>query len=122
MASLPESWKLTPKKRADGKLDIVGKDDLGSEYVARTTDTDGVTDHDLAMLALGNRGTSSAKEMVDYCYKQRADYNAAQADSMTDSYMDGAEQVVRAGLHLSESRVGYSRAYARKYDSVFGEN
>lgn len=122
MPSLPESWKLTPKKRVDGRLDLVGKDATGNDYVARTTDTDGVTDHDLKILSIGNRETSTAAEVVQFYQQERENYNKAKADAMTDEYMDGAEKVVRVGLHLSESRVGYSRAYAMKWDSVFGDN
>jgi len=122
MPSLPDGWKLTPKKRDDGRLDIMGKDVVGDEYVARTTEGPGVTERDLQILSIGNRETSTAKEVVNFYQAERENFNKAQAGSMTDSYMDGAEQVVRAGLHLSESRVGYSRAYARKFDSVFGGN
>jgi hypothetical protein len=120
MAALPESWKLKPKKRPDGKLDLIGKDVTGKDYVARTTEEPGVTERDLQILSVGNRETSSAAELVNFYKKEREDYNKRQADSMTDSYMDGAERVVRAGLHLSESRVGYSRSYAQAWERVFG--
>jgi len=120
MAALPESWKLKPKKRSDGKLDLIGKDVTGKDYVARTTEGPGVTERDLQILSVGNRETSSAAELVKFYQKEREDYNKRQADSMTDSYMDGAERVVRAGLHLSESRVGYSRSYAEAWERVYG--
>jgi hypothetical protein len=122
MPSLPDGWKLTPKQRPDGRLDLVGKDALGDEYVARTTEQPGITDRDLQILSIGNRETSTARDVVKFYQAERENYNKAQADSMTDSYMDGAEQVVRAGLHLSESRVGYSRAYAKAWDKAFGGN
>jgi len=121
MPSVPESWKLTQKKRADGRIDLVGKDVTGNDYLARTTDTDGVTDRDLQILAVGNRDTSSAAELVKFYQAERENFNKKQADDMTDSYMEGAEQVVRAGLHLSESRVGYSRSYAQAWERAFGE-
>jgi hypothetical protein len=120
MAALPESWKLKPKKRPDGKLDLIGKDVTGKDYVARTTEGPGVTERDLQILSVGNRETSSAAELVKFYQKEREDYNKRQADSMTDEYMDGAERVVRAGLHLSESRVGYSRSYAQAWERAFG--
>lgn len=122
MPAIPDGWKLKPKKRADGRLDLVGKDALGSEYVARTTEGPGVTERDLQILSVGNRETSTAAEVVKFYQSERENYNKAQADAMTDDYMDGAEQVVRAGLHLSESRVGYSRSYAQAWERVFGEN
>jgi hypothetical protein len=117
---LPDGWGLKQKPRSDGKVDLVGKDDLGREYLARTTEGPGVTDRDLQILAVGNRETSTASDVVKFYQAERENYNKAQADGMTDSYMDAAEQVVRVGLHLSESRVGYSRTYALAFERVFG--
>lgn len=54
---LPQSWGLKTKKRTDGKLDIVGKDDAGAEYRVRTTDGPEVTDHDLSELHDADRET-----------------------------------------------------------------
>jgi phosphoglucomutase len=120
MPSLPDGWKLRQKKRADGKVDIVGKDDAGKEYIARTTEGPGVTERDLQILSVGNRETSTARDVVKFYQAERENYNKAQADAMTDDYMDGAERVVRAGLHLAESRCGYTRAYAMKWEQAFG--
>lgn len=121
MPSLPESWKLKEQKRPDGRLDLVGQDARGSAYLARTTEGPGVTERDLQILSVGNRETSSAAEVVKFYQSERENYNKAQTEAMTDGYMDGAERVVRAGLHLSESRVGYSRSYAQAWERVFGE-
>jgi hypothetical protein len=121
MAALPESWKLKPKKRPDGKLDLIGKDATGKDYVARTTEGPGVTERDLQILSIGNRETSTAAEVVKFYQAERENYNKRQAEEMTDSYMDGAERVVRAGLHLAESRVGYSRSYAEAWERVYGD-
>lgn len=117
MPSLPAGWKLKQKKRADGKVDIIGKDVAGKDYVARTTDTDGVTDRDLQILAVGNRNTSTAADFVKFYQSERENYNKAQADAMLPEYMEAAEKVVSAGLHLSESRIGYSRNYDRAFDA-----
>jgi hypothetical protein len=122
MPSLPDGWGLKQKKRPDGRIDLVGKDARGDEYVARTTEEAGVTERDLQILSVGNRETSTAEDFVNFYKSERENCNKALADSMTDEYMDGAERVVRAGLHLSESRVGYSRAYARAWERVFGGN
>ena len=121
MASLPEGWKLKPKKRADGRLDIVGKDARGEEYVARTTEEAGVTERDLQILSVGNRETSTAREVVKFYENERDTYKRNWEHSMDGEYAEAAEKVVHAGLHLSESRVGYSRAYARAWERVFGE-
>lgn len=122
MASLPESWKLKPKKRSDGRLDIVGKDARGEEYVARTTEEAGVTDRDLQLLSVGNRETSTAREVVKFYENERDMYKKSWEHSMDGEYTEAAEKVVHAGLHISESRVGYSRSYAAAWERVFGDN
>lgn len=106
MAEVPSGWKLVSKKRADGKIDLVGTDATGSEYVARTTEQAGVTERDLEILRVGNRETSSATEFTDFYAKQRRDYKTAHETALTNEYDAAAEEVVHAGLHLSESRVG----------------
>lgn len=121
MANLPESWKLKPKKRADGKLDIVGKDARGDEYVARTTEEAGITERDLQILSVGNRETSTARDVVRFYENERDTYKRNWERSMDGEYTEAAEKVVHAGLHLSESRVGYSRTYAKAWDRVFKE-
>ena len=122
MATLPEGWKLKPKKRADGRLDIVGKDARGEEYVARTTEQPGITDRDLQILSVGNRETSTAREVVKFYENERDTYKKNWEHSLDNEYGEAAEQVVHAGLHLSESRVGYSRSYARGWERAFGDN
>jgi hypothetical protein len=121
MAWLPEGWKLRTKKRGDGRLDIVGKNDVGEEYVARTTETPGITERDLQILSVGNRETSTARDVVKFYENERDNYKKNWETSMDAEYTDSAEKVVHAGLHLSESRVGYSRAYAERYDAAFGK-
>lgn len=121
MPSLPDGWGLKARPRDDGRLDIVGKDDTGQEYVAHKTAGMGVTERDLQILDMGNRETHSAKEVVDFYQKQRDDVNKAKEYDLAQYCEAGAEKVVHAGLHLSESRVGYSRTYAQRWASVFGE-
>jgi hypothetical protein len=121
MPSLPVSWKLKEKRRKDGRLDLVGKDVRGNEYVARTTEGPGVTDRDLQILSVGNRETSTAREVVKFYENERDTYRKNWEKSIDGEYGEAAEKVVHAGLHLSESRVGYSRAYAEKYDAAFGK-
>jgi len=122
MASLPEGWKLKPKKRSDGRLDIIGKDARGEEYVARTTEEAGVTDRDLQILSVGNRETSTAREVVRFYENERDAYKKDWDHSMDGEYTEAAQKVVHAGLHISESRVGYSRSYAQAWERVFGDN
>lgn len=117
MPSLPESWKLTPKPRSDGKLDIVGKDVRGEEYVARTTETGGVTERDLQLLSLGNRETSTAKEVVQFYQAERENYNKRIADESLDGYMEAAEQVTHAGLH--QFCISFSHIPQKKWDALW---
>ena len=121
MAELPAGWGLKPKKRKDGKLDIVGKDVTGAEYVARTTETEGVTERDLEILRVGNREQSNAREFTEFYANERRTYKKNWETSIDSEYVEAAEQVTHAGLHLSESRVGYSRKYAQNFDRVFGK-
>ena len=119
MASLPEGWKLKERKRKDGRVDIVGKNDLGDEYVARTTEDRGVTERDLQILAVGNRETSTAREVVKFYENERDSFRKNWETSMDDEYMAGAEKVVHAGLHLSESRVSFSHIPQSKWDAMW---
>jgi phosphoglucomutase len=121
MPSLPDGWRLKQKKRADGRVDIVGQDVTGSEYVARTTEGPGITDRDLQILSVGNRETSTARDVVKFYENERDSYRKNWEHSMDAEYSEAADKVVHAGLHLSESRCGYSRAYAAKWESVFGK-
>lgn len=120
MPELPKGLKA--KKRADGKLDIVGQNVAGEEYVARTTAQDGVTDLDLQILDIGNPEKRDADAFVGFYRDQRDNARKEWEHKQDQGWLEGAEQVVHAGLHLRESKIGYSRAYAQKFDSVFGVN
>lgn len=117
MAELPKSWGLAPKPRPDGKVDIVGKDATGSEYVARTTEQGGVAERDLQILSVGNRETSSPEKFVEFYANERRQYKKNWEHSQDDAWSDAAEQVVHAGLHTSESTLGYSRSYHQGFDA-----
>jgi len=119
MAELPKGLKT--RKRKDGKLDIVGQNILGEEYVARTTEQDGVTDFDLKILDLGSPEKRNADGLIGFFRDQRDNARKQWEHSQDDLYMEGAEKVVHAGLHLRESKVGYSRLYAQNWDKAFRE-
>lgn len=119
MPELPKGLKT--RKRSDGKLDIVGTNVKGDEYVARTTEQDGVTDFDLKLLDIGNPEKRDADAFVGFYRDQRDNARKAWERSQDAEYFQAAEQVVHAGLHLKDSKVGYSRAYAQNWDKVFSE-
>jgi hypothetical protein len=62
MAKLPKSWGLKERKRSDGKLDIIGKDDAGHDYRVRTTDGPEVSDRDVAELHAADREAYSSRD------------------------------------------------------------
>jgi hypothetical protein len=119
MATLPEGWKLKPKRRKDGRLDIVGKNDIGEEYVARTTEEPGVTERDLQILSIGNRETSTARDVVKFYENERDTYRKNWEKSMDGEYTEAADKVVHAGLHLSESRVSFCHIPQEKWDAMW---
>ena len=121
MPSLPESWGLTERKRADGKVEIVGKNAAGEQYVARTCEEGGVTERDLKILDVGNPEKRDADAFIGFYRDERDNARKNWETSMDDEYLAAAEQVVHAGLHLKESKVGYSRSYAAAWERAFGE-
>lgn len=127
MAELPASWGLTTTKRPDGKLDIIGKDDLGGDYRVRTTDGPQITDTDVQELKAADRESYANKEagirefckgIVDYSEKKKSERDLADLDDWTEA----AGPVVHAGFERKGLTVGSSRKYRQNYDSVFGEN
>jgi hypothetical protein len=122
MPSLPESWGLSEKKSPDGKTQIVGVNAAGNEYVARTCDGDGVTERDLKILDVGNPNTRDANGFIKFYRDERDNARKSWEHSLDQEYTEAANQVVHAGFHMKDSKLGYSRAYAAKFDQAFGEN
>jgi hypothetical protein len=119
MPDLPKGLKT--KKRRDGKLDIVGTNAAGEEYVARTTEQDGITDFDLKILDIGSPEKRDINALIGFARDQRDNARKEWEHSMDQEWLVAADQVVHAGLHLRESKVGYSRIYAQNWDKCFGE-
>jgi hypothetical protein len=116
MPDLPKG--LRSRKRADGKLEIVGTNVSGQEYVARTTEQDGITDYDLKLLDIGNPEKRDANAFVGFYRDQRDNARKEWEHSQDQQYLEGAERVVHAALHLRESRIGYSGAFAAAWDRL----
>ena len=92
---LPPSWGLKTKKRSDGKLDIVGKDDAGAEYRVRTTNGPEVTDTDISELHDADRETYSGlsrreaakqyvSKIIDYGETRKRERDEAFGESLID--------------------------------------
>ena len=122
MAELPSSWGLSTKKRGDGKLDIIGRDDLGSEYRVRTTDQLGVTDKDVAEIAAVDRERATARGFVADVIEDSRRRNASRESAFEDELVEAAGPIAHAGFDRRGSTVGYSRRYAMSYDRAFKEN
>lgn len=125
MAELPGSWGLKTKRRGDGKLDIVGKDDTGHEYRVRTTDTSDVTEKDVRELKKADREsyanpTTRTREYVKYLMENPRKKDVE--DRFLDDLTEAAGPVVHAGLERKGSTLGSTAAYRRGWDRAFGEN
>lgn len=121
MPSLPESWGLRERKTADGKAQIVGTNDAGQEYVARTCDGPGVTDHDLKILDVGNPNKRDKDAFIGFYRDQRDNARKSWEHSQDEMYMAGAEQVVHAGLHLADSSISFCHIPQKKWDAMWEE-
>ena len=127
MAKLPESWGLKTKRRNDGRVDIVGKDDAGRDYVARTTNGSTVTDRDVSELAAADREQypnreAGAKKIVSGLMERQEARKAAREQAFEDECYEGAQELLAVPGVLDGRAVtfGYSRKYAYQYDKVFG--
>lgn len=118
MPEIPSSWGLKAKKVAGGTA-IVGKDATGAEYVAATCEADGVTDSALEHLALSNRETNTAHDIVRRQMEAQDRVRKYQDDAALESYMEPADMAIRA--MTEKPTLGYSRSYARNFDRAFGK-
>jgi len=125
MAELPENWKLKTKKRSDGKLDVIGRDDSGCDYRVRTCESGAVTDADVHAIAECDRERyrsrdEGARAYVKGLVEAGRAAKEAQDNAFQEELEDVAGPVVHAGLERSGSTVGSTRAYRCAWDRVFG--
>jgi hypothetical protein len=128
MAELPKSWGLKKVKRSDGKLDLVGKDDLGHDYRVRTTDGPQVTEKDIRELKAADRESYSnraegAKQFVGSLVEDSRARKQAWEDGFGSDMVDAAGPVAFAGLGrkgCSAPFSGSTRAYRKGWDRSFG--
>ena len=119
MAELPASWGLTTKV-VNGKAEVWGKDDTGADYRVRQCDTSAVSSTDVAEIAAVDRERTTAREFVGNLLDHGARLRRARESAFEDDLVEGAGPVVYAGLDKRGSTTGYSRAFAKNYDKVFG--
>jgi hypothetical protein len=115
---------LTTKKREDGKLDILGKDDAGAEYRVRTTDTAAVTEKDVQELKDADRESYSdrskgAREFVNKIAAYGQQREQERESAFENELMEAAGPVVHAGLERKGATVGggYSRRGQENYEN-----
>lgn len=130
MAEIPESWGLTTQERPDGKLDIMGKTDVGESYRVRTTDGPAVTDHDIAELhdadreAYSNPATA-AKEYVSKITDFGNQRRQERENAFENDLIEPAGEVMFAALDRrghSSPFTGSTRAYRRGWEIAFGKD
>jgi hypothetical protein len=127
MAELPASWKLKTKKRADGKLEVLGKSDAGEVYKVRMCESGAVTDADVRAIAECDREQYRSREEGARAYvKGLIDAGRAAKEAEDNAFQEELEDlagpVVHAGFERSGTTVGSTRAYRRNYESVFGKS
>ena len=131
-SKLPKSWGLKTKKRPDGKLDIIQKDDTGRESCVRTTDTSEITERDIADLHAADREAYPNREAAvkaqmrrlvgEKEHKPNADEYFHQAMTFDESdWIAAAEPVVRAGFERQSATIGSTHAYRKGWEIAFGE-
>lgn len=123
---LPPSWGLKTRKRTDGKLDIVGKDDAGAEYRVRTTDGPEVTDNDISELHDADRETyagmgreAAVKQYVNKIVDYGETRKRERDDAFGQSLIDPAANVTYALLDRkghSSPFTGSTSAYRRGWE------
>ena len=132
MPQLPKSWGLKTKRRSDGKLDIVGKDDAGREYTVRTTNSSHVTDTDIKELHDADResysGPNRAKQAIQRMFGDISNKKPTQQElihsalTFDDSdWIAAAEPIVHAGFEKKGLTTGSTRAYRRGWEIAFGK-
>jgi hypothetical protein len=119
MAELPSGLR-SRRRPSDGKTEIIGTNAAGKEYVARVCDQNGVTDHDLKILDVGNPEKRDVDKFIGFYRDERDRARKDWERNMDAEYTEAAQQVVHAACHLSESKVGYSRAYSARWEKTFG--
>lgn len=108
MPELPKG--LYEQKRDDGKVDVVGRDINGTEYIAKPAETrdhegSGCSDKDLSDLEAGNPNKSSPREFVGNFTRVSSEHRQDYESRMLDDYMEPAEIVARA--LLGETKPGF---------------
>lgn len=116
MPELPASWGLKTKRRNDGKLDIMGKDDSGNEYRVRTTDTPGITEKDVLELKKADRESYPNPNTRTREYVKWLTDNPQKEErekQFEDDLIELAGPVVHAGLERGRPSVEMGSAYER---------
>lgn len=107
MPELPKGLR-SRRRQSDGKLEVVGTNVVGEEYVARVCETEHFTDTDAEILDIGSPEKRDANRFIGYYRDQRDTARRNWEHALDAEYTDAADRVVHAGMHLSDSRVSLS--------------
>lgn len=107
MPELPKGLR-SRRRVSDGKLEIVGTNVAGNEYVARVCDTEHFTDRDAQILDIGSPEKRDINKFVGFYRDERDRARRDWERNMDGEYTEAAEKVAHAGFHLSTSTVSLS--------------
>lgn len=115
MSDTLKSFGLKTRSRADGRVELVGKQDDGKEYVAHVAKGSEVTPDDIQYLADCDREQNTAKSVVDRQI-ERQRVQAVGENPTLDEWEEAALPVAEAGLGVA--KLGYSRRYSKAFERI----
>lgn len=113
LSEIPKDWGLDERKRKDGRIDLIGKQADGNEYIARTTVGGGVGESDLQALARGDHKRTTPKAFVDGFIRSADETKAAHEAATFEAFQEPAEELAHIVTCSKERTVGLSDAYQR---------
>lgn len=99
MSELPPGLKK--KRRKDGRIELIHKDDAGQDYTALVTETTEITDKDVESLRVGDREHSTAKEFVDHFVKRKEANDKKFEDEVFKEDFEVMETIMRDAYRRS---------------------
>jgi hypothetical protein len=123
MAEIPASWNLKTRNRSDGKLDVIGKTDLGEEYKVKTTAGPAITEKEIREIAATDREQTTAREFVSGVVSEQKKRDQQREAELEDDLSAVADEIVgrcttdgratRPGMLDLPLKCGMTTAYAR---------
>ena len=98
---MPEisGFGLTQQIGADGRAQLIGKDDAGFDYVAHTCAGPGVAEADVQALVESDRERTTARELVQRVVDGQEKRANDSINEFEEGLVEAALPVVQAGFH-----------------------